>query len=111
MINSYKILDASGAVKNTIVADSDSIMDFVPDGGSFVAISENPEVAMALLASQARAQRNQLLAESDWTQVADAPVDQAAWATYRQALRDITDQVGFPTDIVWPVAPQSAPCT
>lgn len=36
----------------------------------------------------ARHWRNRLLAESDWTQVADAPVDRAAWAAYRQALRD-----------------------
>lgn len=57
------------------------------------------------LASEARAQRNALLSASDWTQVADAPVDQAAWATYRQALRDITVQVGFPETINWPVAP------
>jgi hypothetical protein len=35
-----------------------------------------------------RHHRDRLLAESDWTQVADAPVDQQAWATYRQALRD-----------------------
>ena len=35
-----------------------------------------------------RATRNQLLAASDWTQVADAPVDREAWATYRQQLRD-----------------------
>ena len=35
-----------------------------------------------------RYQRNRLLTESDWTQVADAPVDREAWATYRQALRD-----------------------
>lgn len=36
----------------------------------------------------ARYWRNRLLAESDWTQTADAPVDKAAWAAYRQALRD-----------------------
>ena len=57
------------------------------------------------LASEARAQRNILLSASDWTQVADAPVDQAAWAVYRQALRDITVQSGFPETINWPVAP------
>jgi hypothetical protein len=57
------------------------------------------------LAAEARAQRNALLSASDWTQVADAPVDQAAWATYRQALRDITAQAGFPATISWPVAP------
>jgi len=45
------------------------------------------------------------LAQSDWTQVADAPVDATVWATYRQALRDITDQAGFPNDINWPTQP------
>lgn len=35
-----------------------------------------------------RSIRDRLLAESDWTQLPDAPVDRAAWATYRQALRD-----------------------
>lgn len=38
--------------------------------------------------SRMRFQRDRLLAESDWTQVADAPVDKQAWADYRQALRD-----------------------
>jgi hypothetical protein len=58
------------------------------------------------LATEARSKRNTLLAASDWTQVADAPVDQVAWATYRQELRDITAQAGFPADINWPVAPE-----
>lgn len=57
------------------------------------------------LAADARTKRNTLLAASDWTQVIDAPVNQAAWAVYRQALRDITSQAGFPTTIDWPVAP------
>lgn len=56
-------------------------------------------------AKEARDQRDALLAASDWTQVPDAPVDQAAWADYRQALRDVPEQDGFPTDIVWPTAP------
>ena len=55
--------------------------------------------------TRARQHRNRLLAASDWTQVQDAPVDQAAWATYRQALRDITEQAGFPETIDWPVQP------
>lgn len=54
---------------------------------------------------EARKLRNSLLLQSDWTQVADAPVDQAAWATYRQQLRDVTSQVGFPDNIIWPEAP------
>lgn len=43
-----------------------------------------------------RTHRNNLLTECDWTQVADAPVDKTAWATYRQALRDITSHSDFP---------------
>ena len=56
-------------------------------------------------AKSVRDQRTTKLAECDWTQLADAPVDKAAWATYRQALRDVTKQAGFPWDIEWPVAP------
>ena len=51
-----------------------------------------------------RAERNAKLVASDWTQVADAPVDAAAWADYRQGLRDITLQ-GDPFNIVWPEVP------
>ena len=51
-----------------------------------------------------RTQRNQMLKDSDWTQVADAPVDKTAWATYRQALRDITTQTD-PFNVNWPSAP------
>jgi hypothetical protein len=56
-------------------------------------------------AAQIRSQRNQLLTASDWTQVLDAPVDRTAWAAYRQALRDITSQEGFPASVQWPNDP------
>lgn len=49
--------------------------------------------------------RDKKLLDSDWTQVLDAPVDKAAWATYRQSLRDITIQPGFPQEIQWPTPP------
>lgn len=62
--------------------------------------------ASILFADEIRTQRNTLLAASDWTQVADAPVDQAAWAAYRQALREITAQAGFPHNVVWPEKPE-----
>lgn len=57
------------------------------------------------IAFEVRAERDRLLAASDWTQVADAPVDQVAWAAYRQALRDIPQQDGFPRDVAWPEKP------
>jgi len=59
----------------------------------------------AEFATNARNQRDTLLTQTDWTQVADAPVDKAAWAAYRQALRDVPQQIGFPTTITWPVKP------
>jgi hypothetical protein len=49
--------------------------------------------------------RNYELARTDWTQVADAPVDKAAWATYRQALRDLPAQGGNAEDAVIPTQP------
>jgi len=57
-------------------------------------------------AKEARTQRDALLSQSDWTQVPDAPVDQQAWAEYRQALRDLPQQAGFPTEITWPAKPE-----
>lgn len=57
-------------------------------------------------AANAREQRNRLLTESDWTQLPDVNLaTKAAWATYRQALRDITDQPGYPLDVTWPTPP------
>ena len=58
--------------------------------------------------AEVRAQRDKLLAETDWTQVADAPIDSAtrsAMRVYRQLLRDVTEQEGFPVNVVWPEMP------
>ena len=52
-----------------------------------------------------RDDRNKRLADCDWTQLPDAPVDAAAWAAYRQGLRDVTSQPGFPWEIEWPQQP------
>jgi hypothetical protein len=55
------------------------------------------------------ANRNFLLLRSDWTQLSDVDLtaeQKQAWAVYRQALRDITEQAGFPETIDWPVPPQ-----
>jgi hypothetical protein len=55
--------------------------------------------------SRMRYWRTAELARTDWTQVADAPVDQAAWATYRQALRDLPASNADPRKIELPIAP------
>lgn len=55
-----------------------------------------------------RERRNALLVETDWTQFTDSPLSapqKEAWATYRQALRDVPEQASFPWDIVWPTQP------
>lgn len=52
-----------------------------------------------------RAERDDRLSASDWTQVADAPVNKEAWAAYRAALRDVTKQAGFPDLVDWPREP------
>lgn len=54
-----------------------------------------------------RHKRNQLLADSDWTQLPDVPEQtRLKWQAYRQALRDITLQDGFPENIIWPEMPE-----
>jgi hypothetical protein len=62
--------------------------------------SENKQMAASV-----RSDRDSKLANSDWTQVADAPVDKTAWANYRQALRDVPEQAGFPWEVIWPEQP------
>jgi hypothetical protein len=55
------------------------------------------------------AERNQLLYASDWTQIPNNPLTpalQEQWAIYRQALRDIPSQQGYPAIVNWPTPPQ-----
>lgn len=57
-----------------------------------------------------RADRNKRLADCDWTQLADSPLDpdsKAAWALYRETLRMVPQQPGFPWNIDWPPVPGS----
>ena len=56
------------------------------------------------LANEVREKRIGLLAETDWTASSDVTMSDAMKA-YRQALRDVPAQEGFPTDITWPTKP------
>jgi hypothetical protein len=69
-------------------------------------VYQSPSDTVENVANFIRQERDKNLIESDWTQVLDAAVDQAAWATYRQALRDIPQQEGFPATVVWPTQPE-----
>lgn len=66
------------------------------------------EIAIRIeeMAQSIRTQRNQMLSDSDWTQISDAPVDKNAWAAYRQELREVPQQDGFPHNVQWPVMPK-----
>ena len=77
------------------------------DGETTAAEQETAYKAMkdAEQAKSIREQRSTKLADCDWTQVDDSPVDKAAWATYRTALRNVPAQAGFPWTITWPDAP------
>jgi hypothetical protein len=58
---------------------------------------------IAARAQAVRADRDRMLASCDWTQIADASVpNKEAWATFRQALRDVPLQAGFPFNVQWP---------
>jgi hypothetical protein len=57
-------------------------------------------------ALEIRTERNGKLDNSDWTQIADSTADKAVWATYRQALRDLTSQESFPWNVTWPEQPE-----
>ena len=74
----------------------------------YIAVTPDDDQKAAMDATQAasvRAERNRRLADCDWTQLPDAPVDRAEWATYRQALRDVSSQPGFPWSVEWPSQP------
>jgi hypothetical protein len=59
-----------------------------------------------LQAEKVRVERNRLLIESDWTQGRDIPDAIAElWAAYRQELRDVPQQEGFPWEVNWPEKP------
>jgi len=85
---------------------SDVPDDFVcPEGWVLMTLAERDALSATRTAmAELRTQRDKLLVASDWTQVADAPIDQATWAIYRQSLRDMpaTFTGG---EVTWPAAP------
>jgi hypothetical protein len=79
---------------------------------NYVVSELDPELAAAKAEAQwsvVRTERNKLIANTDWTQLPDAPLintQTAEWALYRQALRDITAQ-SDPFNIEWPPSPSA----
>lgn len=124
-MNRYITHDASGNIVSCGISDglidqrisSDHTqlwMDFPADienykisNGKLIRISDaeidDREATQAW--SLFRSLRDTRLAACDWTQVPDAPVDQAAWAAYRQALRDLPSNTTDPRNPTWPTPP------
>jgi hypothetical protein len=77
-------------------------------GGVIQVKSQDTQDAEATtkLMDELRSHRDLLLKSSDWTQVPDAPVDQATWATYRQQLRDLPNNTEDPANPTWPTKPE-----
>lgn len=108
----YFILDANGQIIQYGQCNVESELPSgaqlgeVPNGATHYVDGEfETRENIDLLALKAIERRNAMLIASDWTQLADVQVDKEAWATYRQHLRDIPAQAGFPITIDWGVAP------
>lgn len=102
VVENIVVASSEYALENNLVEITGNVSKgWTYDGKKFSAPVGNIED----LANQIRSERGNLLIASDWTQVADAPVDKAAWATYRQALRDVPTQAGFPWEVTWPTQP------
>jgi hypothetical protein len=80
-------------------------------GGQWEPCEAEPEetiyaINKSAVAQSAREKRDALLSACDWTQTLDAPVDRKAWAEYRQVLRDLPQQPGFPFVVEFPTKPE-----
>ena len=93
--------DSCGYVEGEYLADDYKVIDSMP----VLKSEDEKQKPLANAWSDLKNHRNILLQSSDWTQVPDAPVDQAAWAIYRQALRDLPSNTTDPRNPTWPTPP------
>jgi hypothetical protein len=93
----------------------DSVFDEHMNGKDIIADEDGRPIAVGritpdhVLASSIRDKRDSMLRDSDWVMLSDSPVseeDKQAWMSYRQALRNITEQEEFPGVVVFPTAPK-----
>lgn len=88
------------------VSDDVSMETHDFDGAAVVLKPKPPAPTTEQLSTSARSKRDSLLAVTDWTQAGDIPQStKDLWIPYRQDLRDVPEQVGFPVEIVWPTKP------
>lgn len=117
MTKYYAKLNLNGSIESTMESEEETITDTLvelaskPDWSSKPSpchkpFHQNGELVWIASSEDIREHRNQLLIKSDWTQLPDVPSEVSQkWVVYRQNLRDIPQQSGYPSDIVWPVPP------
>jgi len=115
----YKVVSRNGVVQDAngnwveAYVERDMFADYVDEDG--VTVTKTSQEAAytarkdAEAATAARATRDGLIASCDWMAIKafeGGTTVGTDWATYRQALRDVTDQAGFPNEITWPEKPE-----
>jgi hypothetical protein len=121
---SDEFLESNNAKKVTLFKSHDRLTQKLVscepyEDGEFVSMvqvesltADEIQAAKDSAMSQIRGQRNQLLKNCDWTQIADCTADKTAWATYRQALRDLPSSITEPRSFAdWPHDPDYVPMT
>jgi len=122
-MNTYTIYNANGEILSLFIGRTSDLAVNLKDGESYiegsytsqeykivdgVAVAKTEDEKLAPISeiwTELRNTRNIELSLSDWTQVADAPVDAAAWATYRQSLHDLPANTTDPRNPTWPTKP------
>ena len=115
----YKVVSRNGVVQDAhgnwveAYVERDMFADYVDEDGVTVTKASQEEAYTATkdaeAATAARATRDGLIASCDWMAIKAFEAGTAVateWATYRQALRDVSAQEGFPNDITWPEKPE-----
>jgi hypothetical protein len=115
----YKVVSRNGVTQDAngnwvqAYVESDMFADYVDEDGVTVTKASQEEAYTATkdaeAATAARATRDGLIASCDWMAIKafeGGTTVSTEWATYRQALRDVSAQAGFPNTIVWPTQPE-----
>ena len=104
---SQAIADEVSTDYDFVIQSNDANTEWIYDTESGLRDNSQPssDNLLAITSAEAREVRNHLLAATDWTAMSDAPTQATTMTTYRQALRDITSQSGWPTTVNWPTKP------
>lgn len=117
MIKFYAKIVADGSIESTIESDNEELSETLveltesPDWSNKPSpyhkpYYQNGKMVWQIKESDIRDYRNKLLIETDWTQLGDVPKSTSdLWVNYRQKLRDIPQQSGYPFNVIWPTKP------